>query len=85
MKKQRGSSIEVINVEEEIYKIITDAYGTVFQPALRETIETRKTASSEGLDMALNSFKSNPSADNYNLLKVAMLTYQYWVQKKVIQ
>ena len=72
-------------MEKEIYKIITDAYGTVFQPALRETIETRKTAASEGLDMALNSFKRNPSANNnYNLLKVAMLTYQYWVQKKVI-
>tara|TARA_R100000231_G_scaffold37181_6_gene32646 strand:- start:5023 stop:5241 length:219 start_codon:yes stop_codon:yes gene_type:complete len=72
-------------MEKEIYKIITDAYGTVFQPAARDVIEVRKTAAIEGLDMALNGFKGNPSADNYNLLKVAMLTYQYWVQKKVIE
>jgi len=71
-------------MEKEIYKIITDAYGTVFQPMARDVIEVRKTAASEGLDMATNSFKRNPSADNYNLLKVAMLTYQYWVQKRVI-
>lgn len=71
-------------MEEEIYKIITDGYGTVFQPAYRKQVEERKLATSEGLDMALNSFKRNPSAENYNLLKVAMLTYQYWVQKKVI-
>ena len=72
-------------MDEEIYKIITDGYGTVFQPMARDVIEVRKTAASEGLDMALNSFKRNPSAENYNLLKVAMLTYQYWVQKRVIE
>ena len=72
-------------METEIYKIITDTYGTVFQPMARDVIEVRKTAASEGLDMALNGFKRNPSADNYNLLKVAMLTYQYWVQKRVMQ
>ena len=71
-------------MEKEIYKIITDSYGTVFQPMARDVIEVRKSAASEGLDIALNNFKRNPSADNYNLLKVAMLTYQYWVQKKVI-
>ena len=72
-------------MDEEIYKIITDAYGEVFEPAPRAKIQGRLVASNEGLDMAMASFKSNPSADNYNLLKVAMLTYQYWVQKKVIQ
>ena len=72
-------------MDEEIYKIITDSYGTVFQPMARDVIEVRKTAASGGLDMALNSFKRNPSAENYNLLKVAMLTYQYWVQKRVIE
>ena len=72
-------------MDEEIYKIITDAYGEVFEPAPRATIQGRLVASNEGLDMALSSFKSNPSAENYNLLKVAMLTYQYWVQKRVIE
>jgi len=71
-------------MEEEIYKIITDVNGTVFQPALRKQVEERKLATSEGLDIALVSFKRNPSAENYNLLKAAMLTYQYWVQKRVI-
>ena len=72
-------------MDEEIYKIITETYGTVFQPMARDVIEVRKTAASEGLDMAMASFKRNPSAENFNLLKVGMLTYQYWVQKKVMQ
>ena len=72
-------------MEKEIYKIITDAYGTVFQPMARDVIEVRKNDASEGFDIAVLYFKKNPSADNYNLLKVAMLTYQYWVNKKVIE
>ena len=72
-------------MDEEIYKIITDAYGEVFEPAPRVKIQGRLVASNEGLDMALSSFKKNPSAENFNVLKVAMLTYQYWVQKKVIE
>lgn len=72
-------------MDEEIYKIITDAYGEVFEPAPRAKIQGRLVAASEGLDMALASFKKNPSAEKFNLLKVAMLTYQYWVQKRVMQ
>ena len=65
-------------MDEEIYKIITDTYN-VFEPALRKQIEVRKKHASEGIDMAASFEK--PSAENFNLLKVAMLTYQYWVQK----
>jgi len=72
-------------MEEEIYKIITETYGTVFQPAPKKQVEERKLATSEGLDMAFLSFRRNPSAEHYNLLKAAMLTYQYWVQKRVIE
>ena len=72
-------------MDEEIYKIITDAYGEVFEPAPRATIQWILVDSNEGLDMAISSFKGNPSAENFNLLKVAMLTYQYWVQKRVIE
>lgn len=72
-------------MDEEIYKIITDGYGTVFEPAPKEQIEVHKKHASEGMDIALLYFKKNPSAENFNLLKVAMLTYQYWVQKRVIE
>ena len=72
-------------MDEEIYKIITDAYGTVFEPAPKRQIEVHKKNASEGMDLALASFKENPSATNFNLLKVGMLTYQYWVQKRVMQ
>ena len=71
-------------MDKEIYKMIIDAYGTVFQPMARDVIEVRKNDASEGFDIAVLNFKKNPSEDNYNLLKVAMLTYQYWVQKRVI-
>ena len=73
-------------MDEELYKIITDVYGDVFeQPVSKRVRQGRLVASNEGLDMALSSFKSNPSSKNYNILTFAMLTYQYWVQKKVIE
>ena len=71
-------------MEEKIYEIITKAYGTVYEAAPKEEVETGKTNSSEGIDLAVRHFKENPSATNYNLLKTAMLTYQYWTQKRVI-
>ena len=72
-------------MDEEIYKIITDTYGTVFEPAPKRQIEVHKKHASEGMDIALSYFKKNPSAENFNVLKVGMLTYQYWVQKRVIE
>tara|TARA_R100000388_G_scaffold12978_2_gene10721 strand:- start:17179 stop:17397 length:219 start_codon:yes stop_codon:yes gene_type:complete len=72
-------------VEEKLYEIITDTYGTVFEPAPETVKQGRLVASKEGLDKALSIFISNPSAENYNILTLAMLTYQYWVQKKVIE
>lgn len=72
-------------MEEKIYEIITKAYGTVYEAAPKEEVESGKTNSREGIDMAVRHFKENPSATNYNLLKTAMLTYQYWVQKRVIE
>ena len=77
--------MEVKIMDEEIYKIITDTYGTVYEPAPREQIDVLREQASEGMDIALLYFKKNPSAENFNLLKVAMLTYQYWVQKRVMQ
>lgn len=71
--------------EELLYKIITDVYGDVSEPASKRVRQGKLVASNEGLDMALSSFKSNPSAKNYNILTLAMLTYQYWVQKKEIE
>ena len=72
-------------MDEEIYKIITDTHGTVFEPVHITVKQGRLVASKEGLDKALSIFISNPSAEHFNLLKVAMLTYQYWVQKRVIE
>ena len=72
-------------MEEKINEIITKAYGTVYEAAPKEEVENGKTASSEGIDMAVRHFKENPSATNYNLLKTAMMTYQYWTQKRVVE
>ena len=36
---------------------------------LRKQIEVRKKHASEGMDMALVSFKKNPSAENFNCAK----------------
>ena len=72
-------------MEEKIYEILTKAYGTVYEAVSKEEVENGKTNSSEGIDMAVGYFKNNPSSTNYNLLKTAMLTYQYWMQKRVIE
>ncbi len=72
-------------MEEKIYEIITEAFGAVYEPAPKKEVEQAKINSNETLIMATDYFIKNPSANNYNLLKTAMLTYQYWSQKKVIE
>lgn len=74
-----------MSMEDRIYEIIEEAYGSVHEPAPIEKITGLKKDSNEGMDMALDLFRDNPSARNWNLLITAMMTYQYWTNKRVEQ
>tara|TARA_R100001015_G_C4615958_1_gene172012 strand:- start:630 stop:851 length:222 start_codon:yes stop_codon:yes gene_type:complete len=69
--------------EEEIWKILEDGFGNVFESTDKETKDEYLKRATEALDMGLNSFKKNCNPINFNGMLLALLSYQYWIQKKV--
>lgn len=69
--------------EEEIWKILEDEFGSVFAPTDEETKATYVKRSKEALDIGLEQFKKNCSPINFNGMTLALLSYQYWTQKRV--
>ena len=52
--------------------------------SMEEALVTLKLTQSKKLfDIASNMFKCTPSAHNYNLLVISMMTLQYWNQKRI--
>tara|TARA_X000001382_G_scaffold118315_1_gene98511 strand:+ start:105 stop:323 length:219 start_codon:yes stop_codon:yes gene_type:complete len=70
-------------MEEFIYKILNDNYGTIHEPIDLATKQLHHQNSLEGLDVALVAYKEHPSATNWNIMISAMVNYQYWEQKQV--
>tara|TARA_Y100000052_G_C2891745_1_gene51430 strand:+ start:173 stop:403 length:231 start_codon:yes stop_codon:yes gene_type:complete len=71
--------------EEEIWKILEDGFGNVFNATDKETRTKYLNRTTEALDIGLKHFKENCSPANYNGMLLALLSYQYWTQKKVIE
>jgi len=71
--------------ENDLLEIIEHAFGDWFEPADAEVKNSRIKTSLVGLDRAVGAFKKNCNSINYNALCLAMMTYQYWTQKKVIE
>ena len=70
---------------EEIWKILEDGFGNAFEPTDKETKAEYLKRATEALDMGLNFFKENCIPINFNGMLLALLSYQYWTQKKVIE
>ena len=66
--------------EEKIYKILKVTYGETWE-ALDESVVQDKCY--ELYDTYVTLFKKNQSASNYNMLNIAMISLQYWNQKKI--
>ena len=71
--------------EEEIWKILEDGFGNVFDATDKETKAEYLKRATEALDIGLKHFKENCSPINFNGMLLALLSYQYWTQKKVIE
>ena len=71
--------------EEEISKILEDGFGNVLNATDKETRTKYLNRTTEALDIGLKHFKENCSPANYNGMLLALLSYQYWTQKKVIE
>jgi len=63
---------------EEIWKLIEQGFGGVFESTEKEERDYYLAKSIEGLDMGLSSFKKNCSTINFNAMVLAMLSLQYW-------
>ena len=71
--------------EEEIWKMIEDAFGDVLDTTDKETKAEHLKKATRALDIGLSYFKKNCSSFNFNAMLLALLSYQYWTQKKVIE
>ena len=68
---------------EEIWKLIELGFGGVLVSTDKEERDYYLTKSIEALDIGLGHFKKNCNASNFNGMVLAMLSVQYWTQKKV--
>ncbi len=71
-------------VEETIIDVLKEQYGPVWKKEMCEVVEDKRTTSKEMYDKTVLQFADNQSAQNYNLLIAAMLSLQYWNQKKIM-
>mgnify|MGYP003666637882 FL=1 len=72
-----------MEIEQTIYKILNDNYGTIHDPIWPHVKIQRLQIALEGFEQMVISFKENPSATNWNMMLTVMANYQYWEQKRV--
>jgi len=70
------------NVEEMIDYFLEKEFGSVHEAVDMHVKFQRQTTSLEVFTKATSSFIENPSPTNYNVVITAMLSYQYWTNKK---
>ncbi|MAP53980.1 MAG: hypothetical protein CL605_03675 [Altibacter sp.] len=68
--------------EELIYGALKREYGEVWEKMDEEIVQKKIDASKKLYEIAVDDFRKNQSAFNYNILITAMLSLQYWNQKK---
>ena len=68
--------------EELIYSALKQKYGETWEKMDERTVQEKIDSSKKLYEIAVNDFRKNQSAFNYNILITAMLSLQYWNQKK---
>ncbi len=71
-------------VEETIIDVLREQYGPTWKKEMSEVVESKRKTSKEMYDKMVLQYASNQSAQNYNLLITAMLSLQYWNQKRIM-
>ena len=68
--------------EELVITALKQTYGETWKPLDEEVITEKIEACKKLFDLTTKEFRINQSAYNYNMLLTAMLSLQYWTQKK---
>ena len=71
------------SLEESVFNVLVVEYGQVWDSIDEHIVEEKLKNSNIFFVAASKVFKTNPSAYNYNVLQTAMLTFQYWHQKRI--
>lgn len=71
------------NIEKTISEMLDKVYGDVHDSVDMHVKFQRQTTSLEVFTKATSNFIKNPSPTNYNVVITAMLSYQYWTNKKI--
>jgi len=71
------------STEEFVWDMLEQEHGKLRVKVSHELRHEKLCAVIEGMAQAHINFTDNPSAVNWNLCITAMITYQYWKQKKV--
>ena len=69
--------------EEKRFKIRKVSYGETWEALDESVVQDKLDKCHELYDNNVILFKKNQSASNYNMLMVAMVSLQYWNQKKI--
>ena len=69
--------------EEKIFKILKVTYGETWEALDESVVQDKLDKCHELYDNNVILFKKNQSASNYNMLTIAMVSLQYWNQKKI--
>ena len=70
-----------MNEELMVRKLQEEKYGPVHQPTDEQTVRIKLLGFRQMLAEDMAEFRENPSAENFNSLKMTMYWYQYWKQK----
>jgi len=70
-------------MEMKLLDNIKKEYGQVWEKKPEELVLLKISQSKVLFDYAVEEFKENQSAKNYNLVVTTMISLQYWNQKRV--
>jgi hypothetical protein len=69
-------------LERITFDALAEEYGQIWETTEEDIIVIKLKESMKLYSISSDMFRCTPSAYNYNLLQVSMLTLQYWHQKK---
>ena len=70
------------DMEQLVNESLKTEYGEVWVAMNEEEISTKIEQSRKLYDMIVIEYRENQSARNYNIMITAMLSLQYWTQKR---
>jgi hypothetical protein len=70
-------------IEQKTYSILKEEYGETWEELDESVVQDKLDKCHELYDTYVTLFKKNQSASNYNMLTIAMISLQYWNQKRI--